>query len=166
MKKNSLHTNKTSGFKVPNDYFLNLDQQILREVKLKGKVSNSGYEVPTDYFESFDERLINQLTKQKQTKIITLLSWKKGISVAAVAACLILGFNLFSKPTDELNFDSLEISSIESYLEDSDFTSYELSALLSEENLTKDNFIDNELDEEQLEGYLLETADIEDLISN
>ena len=166
MEKNRLHTIKTSGFKVPKDYFSNLDQQILSQVKLKDKVSNSGFEVPTDYFESFDERLINQLTEQKKSKVIALFNWKKVVSAAAVAACLILMFNLFSKPANELSFDTLEMASIESYLEDSDYTSYELSAMLSEENLTKDNFINNELDEELLEDYLLESITYEDLISN
>lgn len=164
MKNNQLHTKRESGFKVPENYFSGLDQQILDAVKLKEKASSHGFKIPKAYFETFDERLISELSEQKETKVISLLSWKKTLSIAAVAACLIFMFNLFLKPSETLDFESLELTSIESYLEDSDYSSYELATVLFDENLLKDNFIDNAIEKEQLEDYLLETTDLEDLI--
>ncbi len=166
MTRNNSHIPKTSGFKVPKDYFAHSDEHILNVSHLKESASDSGFEVPSDYFENFDARVLSKLEQEKEVKVISIGHWKTVIAAIAVAASLILAFNLFMSTPQPLSFDSLETAAIENYLEESDYTSYELATLLSENNLITDHFIDNNIDEDQLEAYLLDTNNLEDLITN
>jgi len=166
MKQKKLDTIKTSRFKVPKDYFSQVEGQIRGEVHLKNKVKTSGFDVPDSYFETIENNIAKKLEDNKKVKVIFLFNWKKTIySAAAIAACLALMFNLFYNGSEELTFDSLETASIENYLEQEDYTSYELAALLTEAELNTNNFTDTEISEESLEDYLLEQSDLEDLIT-
>lgn len=164
MKPNKLDTIKTSGFKTPKDYFSQVEEQILSEVKLIDKADHSGFEVPELYFESLEQKILNQISSENDTKIVSLFSWKKVLYTTAVAATLILMFNIFFNTSEKVSFENIEIASIENYLEQEDYTTYELASLLTEEELSKDNFIENEISEDSLEDYLLDTIEIEDLI--
>ncbi|MFT5848013.1 MAG: hypothetical protein ACJARX_000198 [Psychroserpens sp.] len=166
MKQNKLDTINTSGFKVPKDYFSQVEAQILNEVDLKNKVEVSGFHIPDSYFETIEKSIVQKLKDEQRVKVINLFSWKKTIyASAAIAACLVLMFNVFYNTSEVLTFDSLETASIENYLEQEDYTSYELASLLTEEELNINNFTDTEISEESLEDYLLNQTDIEDLIT-
>lgn len=164
MKQKKLDTINTSGFKVPKDYFSQVEEQILSEVHLKNKVDVSGFDVPDSYFETLEDKIVKQLKDEQDVKVIPLLSWKKVIYTTTIAASLVLMFNVFYNTSEALTFDSLDMASIENYVEQEDYTSYELSSLLTEEELHTNNFIDTEISEESLEDYLLDQSDIEDLI--
>ena len=73
-------------------------------------------------------------------------------------------FNVFYNTSETVTWDSIEIASIENYLEEEDFTSFELASLLTEDELSKDNFIDNNISEDNLDDYLLNNLDFDDLI--
>ncbi|MEH6535719.1 MAG: hypothetical protein V7719_04955 [Psychroserpens sp.] len=163
MTQKKLDTIKTSGFKIPKDYFSQVEEQILNEVHLKDKVDTSGFDVPESYFESFEEKIFNKIEAETETKVVSLIGWKKIIYASAIAAALVLMFNVFFS-SEKITFDSLEIASIENYIEQEDYSNYELASLLTEEELSKDNFIDNEIPENSIEDYLLEHVEIEDLI--
>ena len=166
MKNKKLNNIKKSGFKTPDDYFVNFDERLLNQVDLSEKLDNSGFKVPDSYFKEFDERMFKRLNENKDTpKVISLIKWKKAVYAAAAAACLLLLFNLFYPKQANLAFDDLETASIVNYVEFFDFTNDELADLLPEESLIKKNFIDQKIDEEQLENYLLYT-DLEELILN
>nr|WP_321245817.1 hypothetical protein [uncultured Psychroserpens sp.] len=164
MKQKKLDTINTSGFKVPKDYFSQVEEQILSEVHLKNKVDVSGFDVPDSYFETLEDKIVKQLKNEQGVKVIPLISWKKVIYTTTIAASLVLMFNVFYNTSEALTFDSLDIASIENYVEQEDYTSYELSSLLTEEELHTNNFIETEISEESLEDYLLDQSDIEDLI--
>lgn len=164
MKQKKLDTIKTSGFKTPKDYFSKVEEQILSEVSMIDKVEQSGFEVPESYFDSVEKSILNQVTPENDTKVVSLFTWKKVMYTSAIAASLILMFNVFYSPSENINFEDIEMASIENYIEAEDYTSYELAALLTEDELNKDNFIDNNISEDLLEDYLLDQVDIEDLI--
>jgi hypothetical protein len=164
MKQKKLDTINTSGFKVPKDYFSQVEEQILSEVHLKNKVEVSGFDIPDSYFETLENNIVQKLNDAQDVKVISLISWKKVIYPTAIAASLLLMFNVFYNTSETITFDSLETASIENYLEQEDYTSYELSSLLTEEELNTNNFIDTEISEASLEDYLLDQSDIEDLI--
>lgn len=164
MKQNKLNTIKTSGFKTPKDYFSQVEEQILNEVKLIDVVEHSGFEVPDSYFDSVESKILNQISPNTDSKVVSLFSWKKTMYVAAVAASLILMFNVFYTPSEKLGFENIEMASIEHYLEEGNYTSYDLASLLTEEELSKDIFIENAISEGSIENYLLDHVEFEDLI--
>lgn len=95
MKKTRIEDIKETGFRVPDNYFKDFEDTLLAELKLKETVGKSGFKVPTGYFESLDESIFNAVTEKKQVKVMTLFSWKKVVYTTAIAASLILMFNVF-----------------------------------------------------------------------
>lgn len=165
MKEKKLDTINTSGFKVPKDYFSQLEEQILTEVLLKNTVDTSGFNVPDSHFETLENKIFQKLEEEQDVKVIPLFSWKKVMYISALAACVILMFNAFYNDSETITFDSLETSSIQNYLEQEDYTSYELASLLTDDELNINIFTDTKISEESLEDYLLNQSDIEDLIT-
>ncbi|MDG5492142.1 hypothetical protein [Psychroserpens sp. SPM9] len=163
MTKRKLDTIKTSGFKTPKDYFSEVEEQILNDIHLKNKVEASGFDVPESYFESLDDRIFAQLDTTNDTKVRSLFSWKKTVYATAIAASIVLMFNLFFT-SETITISDIDTASIEDYLEIEDYTSLDLASLLTDEELHKDNFIENEIPENSIEDYLINTIEIEDLI--
>ncbi|MFD1163559.1 MULTISPECIES: hypothetical protein [Hwangdonia] len=167
MKNKNLHNIKSSGFKTPDNYFESFDDELLAKLKTSNKldgIKTTGFKVPNDYFETIDDTILNAVKNQRDTKVISLFTWKKVAYASAVAASIILMFNLVFNTSEELTFDSLETASIENYLAEEDFTSYELATLLTEEELNSEAFTNTNITEDSLEDYLLDNADIEDLL--
>ncbi|OUS01939.1 hypothetical protein A9Q86_04620 [Flavobacteriales bacterium 33_180_T64] len=162
MTQKKLDTIKTSGFKTPKDYFSQVEEQILNEVSLIDKANHSGFEVPGSYFESLESKILDKVNPKNDTPVISLFSWKKLVYTSAIAASLILMFTIFTP--SEITFEDIETASIEYYIEQEGFSNYDLASLLTEEELSTVNFIDNEILEETIEDYLLDNVDIEELI--
>ena len=166
MKNNNLHNIKTLGFKTPKDYFKSFDEQLLSKLKLEEELKlekTTGFYVPEDYFKTVDDVILKAVEAEKETKVIQLFTWKKVAYASAVAASLILMFNIFNT-SDDLTFDALETATIENYLVDEHYTNYELASLLTDEDLNSENFTNTEISESLLEDYLLDNAAIEDFI--
>lgn len=161
MNKNKLHNIKDSGFKTPKNYFDGLEDSIMNQMKLQEKVEDTGFKVPDNYFESLDEKILDKVTHKP--KVISLFTKRNLLYATSIAAALVLMLNIIGN-NNELTFDDLELTSIENYLSEEDFSSYEYASLLTEDELTTDNFIDTELTDESLEDYLLQNATIEDFI--
>ena len=138
-----------------------MEEQILNEVALKDKVDESGFVVPDNYFDTLDQNILNRL--EKDTPVINLKSRRTFYYVAGIAASLVLMFNVFYT-SESITINDLETASIENYLEEGDYTSYELAALLTEEELNSFNLIHSEISEASIEDYLLDHATIEELI--
>ena len=94
MNTNKLHNIKNTGFKVPKDYFGSLEDAILTDLKLKEMAPETGYKVPENYFESLEHKITNAIVPEKEVKVIKLFTWRKAAYVSAVAASLILMFNI------------------------------------------------------------------------
>ncbi len=161
MNKNKLHNIKNSGFKTPKNYFDGLEDSIMNQIKLDEKIGDAGFKVPDNYLESLDEKILNKVTHEP--KVISLFTKRNLFYASAIAAALVLMFNIIGN-NSEITFDDLEVTSIENYLYEEDFSSYEFASLLTEDELITDNFIDTALTDESLENYLLENTTIEDLI--
>ncbi|WP_040253482.1 hypothetical protein [Psychroserpens mesophilus] len=161
MKKSKLEHIKTSGFTTPKDYFSTVEEQILNETSLKNKVDKAGFVVPDKYFDTVDQDILNRL--ENDTPVINLRSRRTFYYVAGIAASLVLMLNVFYT-SETITINDVETASIENYLEDSDYTSYELAALLTEDELNSFNLINTEISEASIEDYLLNHVTIEDLI--
>ena len=59
-------------------------------------------------------------------------------------------FNIVFNTPEKLTFESLETASIENYLAEEDFTSYEFASLLTEDELNSEAFINTDISEESV----------------
>lgn len=123
MEKNNLHNIKGTGFKIPKDYFENLEDIILSEAKLSEtietsglntpsdyfegledvilskaklneKVSDSGFKVPENYFETIENTIIKTTIAKQEPKVISLFNRKTLLYVSSIAAAVVLFFSL------------------------------------------------------------------------
>jgi len=162
MNKNKLHNIKNAGFKTPKNYFKSIEDSIMTQILLKDKIDDTGFKSPENYFDSLEDTVLKNV--KHQPKVITLFRKRNLYYISSIAASLILMFSIFMKK-DTLSFDDLEVASIENYLYNEEIDSYEIASLLTEEELSTDNFIESELSEDVIQDYLLENATIEDLIN-
>tara|TARA_R110002049_G_scaffold143647_2_gene305840 strand:- start:1650 stop:2147 length:498 start_codon:yes stop_codon:yes gene_type:complete len=163
MQTNKLHNIKETGFKVPKGYFDNLEDTVLRHIKLKELSSESGFKTPENYFDSLEDSILNKASEKESTKVISIFSRRNLIYASSIAAAVLLLFNLsvFEK---NITFDSLDVDTAENYIMNEIVDSYEFATLFSEEALTEDNFIDYDFNEETIEAYIINNIDIEDLM--
>lgn len=167
MKDKNLNHIKSSGFKVPDQYFQSLDDVILSNVSednISGKFSSSGFEVPEGYFESLDSKILSSIEDKDHSKVISIFSWKKAAYISGIAASLIIAFNLFFNNSINVSFDTLETASIQNYLINEDLNAYDLAPYLSTNELESDSFVDNKMNTSDIEEYLLQNSDVEHLI--
>lgn len=164
MKTPNLHRIKTSGFKTPETYFESLDATILEKLKETSTLNTlktSGFKIPETYFETLETKL---LKKVQAPKVIPIWLSKKVIYVTAMAASLAILFGWFNKTANTTSFDTLETTSIETYLSEEAINTYDIASLLNDDDLVLDNFISETLPEDALENYLLNNTTIEELI--
>ncbi|GGI57937.1 hypothetical protein [Winogradskyella haliclonae] len=163
MKKDKLHNINSTGFKAPKDYFESFDEKLMQRleenISIKG-ITATGFNIPKDYFDTVESKILDKVNEENKTKVISLFSRKHMYYVSGIAASLLFLFAIF---INNSNAEELSVEMVESYFADSDLDSYELAELLSDADVLEDNFtlIETEYNEENLEEYLLENADIE-----
>ena len=163
MKKNKLNTIKKTGFKVPEDYFDNLEEQLLSTVKLKNKNPSSGFGVPDGYFETLEERIFQQVPEAQESKVISLFRNKYILYTAGIAASILILFNL-SIFNHQTTWADIDTETAENYVINENIGTYEIASLLEIEEIDETIFFDLDIKEEQLETYLENNAEIETLL--
>ena len=166
MKKIDLHNKIKPGFKVPEDYFETFEDNFLNEIKLKNAVNDSGFELPEGYFETFDEALLKNIKAEiKPTKVIRFSRKKIIYYLSGVAAALLLLITLIPGFSNKDNND-VSVELVQTYFDNSEMNAYELGELLLESEFLEEDFsiIETNFEEDQLEDYLLENSDIENMI--
>lgn len=166
MENNNLNNIKNNGFKTPDNYFDGLEDRLLDEIKLKEKVSNSGFTTPNGYLDNFQVNIpSNEPSNKKETKIIKLVSKKTLLFASSIAATIVLFFslNIFGTETSNTSIDSLATDIIDEYiLEETDIS--DLASLFEEDELSEDQFIDYNLNEDTLDA-ILESEDLNELFT-
>ena len=165
MNKKRIHNINNTGFKVPKDYFNNLEDVIMNDIHLKESIKGSGFNTPKNYFETFDDKLFDTLETKPETKVRKLSPWKPLAYVSGIAASFLILFGLYHYNSNNLSFETLETASIANYLSEENYSSNELASFFSEEDLTVEGFIDEPIGETILEEYLIEHTMIEDLMA-
>ena len=165
MNSNLNNINK-AGFKVPNDYFNTLEDEVINAIRLNELTKDhkeTGFSIPSDYFDLVEDAIINEIKDAAETKVIPLFNRRRLTYISGIAAALIIAFTIFfnSTTTDELNYEL-----VEEYIIDEGIDTYDLAALLTEEELTNLNekVYDEAYNLESLEAYLLENVNLEELI--
>lgn len=164
--KSKLDKIKNSGYKIPKGYFDGLEDQVLVKMqseKTLNKISSAGFSLPDDYFDTFETSVLNKLAKP-ETKVVNLFSRRSLIYISSVAAALILAFTLFIN--NETGSEEFNYELVSDYIIDEGIDSYDLAALLTEEELsTMDlEIYSNSYQTDSVEDYLLENMDFEEII--
>ncbi|MBR9845760.1 MAG: hypothetical protein GYB35_06440 [Algicola sp.] len=152
---------KNSGFKVPKDYFSQVEEDILNDVRLKAKAKDSGFGIPESYFDEMETAILSHV--KPDSKVITLKSKSAWYYIAGIAASIVLIFSIFNHQSSTTE---ISVEMVETHLENSDLDTYELAQLLTDADLLEEDFVivDATYDEANLETYLLNNADIEILL--
>ncbi|MBV7268622.1 hypothetical protein [Winogradskyella luteola] len=163
MKKDKLHNIKKTGYKTPDNYFESFENRFferLSEGKSVEDIKDSGYTVPKNYFDSVEGNVLNKI-HTNETSVVKLKSRQSFYYIAGIAASLVLLIAIFLN--NDVPEESLSIEMVETYIENRDLDSYELAQLLSDADLLEDDFTitNTPYQEENLENYLLDNADIE-----
>jgi uncharacterized membrane protein YvbJ len=165
MKNRKLHHIKSHGFKVPKDYFNAFEENLLNRIEEEAHLpkTETGFKVPNGYFNAIEDNVLQKLSEETKTKVISLFNKKTIVYISSVAAAILLLFNLsiFEKTP---SFDNLETETVETYILNENISSYEIASLFTDTELNDNNFVDHNLDAENIEEYLLNNADIEALL--
>ena len=166
MKRNKLKNISSNGFKVPKNYFEELEDKVFSKIdegNIPLEVDSSGFATPDNYFGTIEDRIIDKVSEDREVKVISLLSKRNLIYASSIAAAMVIMFSLTLKNTDP-NFDNLETETVENYILDENISSYEIASLLTEEELLEDVYVEHDLQKENIEAYLLDNVTIDDLI--
>lgn len=123
MKTNRPKYSHKSGFKVPEDYFGNLEDKMLDNFNMQESVelksTGSGFKVPEGYFDTLEEKITSR-TKQQKPRVISLFKKEYIFYAAAVIAlfALLLGDFFKSGSNQNLGWDDIELSAMENYIDE------------------------------------------------
>lgn len=174
MKKNGLPYRKDAGFKVPENYFSDLEARLMAQITSEEKdtglpQSSSPFKVPDSYFEDFESRLNDRLdAEKKDIKVIPLFHKKHLSYLAGVAAVLVVIISsvVFNR-SQNFDYNDLDVLAVENYLlETFEYTSPEETHLLKEGDFSFATSPNSNLDREALLEYLNENMEDPSLLLN
>ncbi|SHH42578.1 hypothetical protein [Winogradskyella jejuensis] len=166
MKKDKLHNINSSGFKAPKDYFESFDEKLMQRLENEtsfSKVESPGFKTPEAYFDTIEDSVLNRLNTKEQTPVISLFRSKKLYYISGIAASLLLLFAVF---INQSNTAEISVEMVENYFIESDLDTYDLAELLTQVEVLEEDFkiTETTYNEDNLEEYLLENADIEAIL--
>ena len=161
MKKEDLNNISETGFKTPDNYFESFEVKLFERLADQNDnigVNDTGFKVPDNYFDTLEDTILDKLDKE-ETPVVQLRPRTKFYYIAGIAASIVLILALF---INRNTVDELSVEMVESYFENTDLDSYELAELLTETEILEEDFeiIETNLDEENIETYLLDNADL------
>jgi len=166
--KSKLNNIKKAGYKTPEDYFQNLEDKIMDNIKLNEalqNIENEGFKAPEGYFDTLENIVLNKIKDEKKTKVISLINKQTLIYISGVAAAILIMFNVFWN-NFETTIEAIDYELVENYFIDEGINTYEIASLLTDDtdfNLDIELF-DETFNDDSLEDYLFENVDLEDFI--
>ncbi len=160
--------NKNNPFKTPENYFDNVSNSLSSRLSEEKKQlpKEDGFILPKGYLDTLNETIQDKLTP-KENKVIQLKpNMYYYMAAASIAAIFILVFGLYWNTPKEPTWDNVVNTDIESYFDDNGFglTSYEIAEVIPVEGLEINNFLETQLNEENILDYLNDhTSDFEEL---
>ena len=168
MKKKNQHT-QPNEFKLPQGYFKSFEKELFEHIELEKEIpilssidKSNSFKLPEGYFETLDQKIegrTQEVTKQKNTKTISLISRSNLIYISGIAAmiAIVLGITFYEKQ-NPLSLDSLEINTIAEYIEEGniEFNTEDIAAILDENSIDDELFESEEFSDEELIQYLSE----------
>jgi hypothetical protein len=166
MKKNSTHNIKETGFKIPEEYFNSLEDAILGHIKINEASEGKGFVIPENYLNNIENTIIDRILEEKSVKVISIFSKKQIVYISSIAAAILLLFSLTINKLNSNPWHNLDTETVENYmLTENIIETYEIASLIPEENLVEADFVQFNFKKENVENYLLNHMDVEDLIA-
>lgn len=171
--ENKKSYNPKSGFKVPDNYFGNLESKIMASINedkgiLHDLKEDNGFKVPANYFETLESRIFEKIEKPApKVKVISIFGRKELYAVAAVAAIFIgIISTVLYQPVPQQTLNNVEVSALEDYLDSGnvEFEYNDISSFIYEEGyvLEKQNSFD--VSDDAVFDYLNENIEDPSLI--
>lgn len=150
--------NNQNPFTTPENYFEGFTHKLLENLPEESTAipKKEGFAVPSDYFDDLN-RHIHQKLNVGETKVIPLKSYKSYYYAAAsVAAIVLMIFAINRGSYEELTFDNIANSDIDSYFEnnDLDLSPYEIAEVLPIGELEINDILQDRFEDEQVLEYL------------
>lgn len=166
--KTNFNNIKKTGFKTPDNYFDAVEDNIMNAIKKENSLNISketGFITPEKYFDTIEDVIINKIEKKNTTKVITLFSKRNLIYASSIAAAILIMFGIYLNKDNDI-LEEIEYEIVENYILNQGISSYDIASLLTEEELSNINFeiMDEAFNNEDIEDYLLENANLEDII--
>lgn len=123
MKPNRKKYSQNSGFKIPEDYFRDFEEKMMRQLESENSVElpvlKSGFATPEGYFERVEDSILAKVDTQKP-KVIRLFKKEYLFYAAAVAAIFVMFLGNFfnSEINDTVGWDDVEVSAMENYIDE------------------------------------------------
>ena len=126
------------------------------------KEMKSGFKVPENYFEQFEAKMMEQISKEKETKVVSLF-YRKQVWISSIAAILLLAIAIpvYFNMVKENNLDA---GTIEVYLSQQQGIGItELSKHLTDEDIAEleNNLSINKSNSDAVEDYLSESENLD-----
>ena len=134
-------------------------------IRLNDVLNNesNGQIIPKGYFDSIEDRVFEKITSsKKEVKVVRLFTRKNMFYAASIAAAIILML-IVVLPSNP-SFSNLELETVENYIYQESYSSEDIAALLTEEELKEVLYADSSYSDESLEDYILDNTTIEDFI--
>jgi hypothetical protein len=165
----ALENIEAPGYKTPPSYFDSLEARVitrLNEGIELDQIQESGFKAPDGYFKTVEKNVEKALNKDEVVKVVPLFSRRNIMYATGIAAMIMIMLGIFLDKGDTININSLDIELVETYLEQQDLDTYDIASLLNDEDLVQEDLgiIDDDFSEELLEDYLIDNADLEDII--
>ncbi len=159
--------NNIPNFKVPEGYFETFEERLFSKIAEENFPKTAGFKVPDTYFEKLDNRVVASVSVKNPGKVIKLFPQKYFGYAAAIAACLLIGFTLFTNNASNSSLDALQLAAIDNYIEEGNlnFDLYDLTSYLEDKDIQEIDFEMQQFSEDNLEDYLMENLDAATLIN-
>jgi hypothetical protein len=153
-------TNK-SGLHLPEGYFNNFEDRMLLKVMEDSLPKSNGFKTPDGYFRQVEDRIVSLVSENEKPKIIPLYRNKTLLYVSGIAASLLVIISLVNGLQSDPAFEDLSATAIEEYIDEGvmDIDSYDVMALLEEEEIDDITIPSEVISEESIENYLIENID-------
>ena len=126
------------------------------------KEIKSGFKVPENYFEQFEAKMMEQISKEKETKVVSLF-YRKQVWISSIAAVILLAIAIpvYFNMAKENNLDAVTIEVYLSQQQGIGIT--ELSKHLTDEDIAEleNNLSLNEANSDAVEDYLSESENLD-----
>lgn len=140
MNNKDLPYQQKPPFQVPDGYFESLEDRILQAAASAGpeveslERIDSGFVVPDYYFERLETQVMEKLQKPARSKVRSLFHKETFYYAAGVAAVFVAILSThFLKQPDHLSVQSLDMLSLEGYIDESiQFSTPDISQMFAE----------------------------------
>lgn len=155
------NNNKHTGFEVPDNYFSELEEQLMSQLKEHQIPKDTGFKIPEGYFEDLEDTILLQnITSKNQSNVISFVPKKMFWYAASIAACFIVFISIKNASSNSTNFNELEIASITAYIEEENvpLETLNLASFINEEDFKSYENEEATFTEYELENYLIENT--------